>query len=340
MMKRKQIGFTLIELLVVIAIIAILIALLVPAVQKVREAAARTQCTNNLKQWGIATHSYHDAFKQFPPALGHNALTTPPPINSGYGNAIFHMLAYIEQGSRYAASLGAVAIPGYPAGNYYYAGNNNVYSQPITALLCPSNPGSTNGGTVTAGGVTWGSSCYAFNSLLFMRETGITFAAAPASNGRTPDPAAGVKMAHVTDGSSNTILITERYPICTNATYATGGSYWAYCAYPGLGLPAPMTNPGAVPLPQYPGIQITALFLAGQTAAVGPNSLFQVQPSPFQGAGSVCDPLKSQTPHSGSMVVCIADGSVRQVASTIPGATWWAALTPSGGETVGGDWAQ
>src|SRR5260370_6608020 len=97
-MNFSRRAFTLIELLVVIAIIAILIALLVPAVQKVREAAARTQCINNLKQIGVACHSYHDANKGLPP--GYSATAAYPSTSPGWGWAAY-LLPYLEHGNLY-----------------------------------------------------------------------------------------------------------------------------------------------------------------------------------------------------------------------------------------------
>src|SRR4051812_9140545 len=120
-------GFTLIELLVVIAIIAILIGLLLPAVQKVREAANRIKCTNNLKQQGLAAHNYHDSNGYFPPGIGYF-----PTTNGAFGTYWFHLLPYLEQDNLFASSSGPVPFPA-PGGPAvaYYPGNNNVYSQKV-----------------------------------------------------------------------------------------------------------------------------------------------------------------------------------------------------------------
>ncbi len=311
-------GFTLIELLVVIAIIAVLIGLLLPAVQRVREAANRIKCANNLKQLGLAAHHHHDVQQHLPPGIGYY----PTAKNGVFGTYFFHLLPYIEQGDLYRNSLGVVTFPP-PDGltTVYYSGNNNVYSQPVKGFLCPSDPSVGPDGVVTINGVLFGASCYAPNAQVV------------ATNG----PQGKTRLADVTDGTSNTILHAEKYARCTSTLMAPafrdGGTAWAYSAailFPWQ--PMPMNLP---PRAFQPGFAIVALAGLGATNVIGPGSKFQVQPTPFLGN---CDPTRASTAHSGGIQVGLVDGSVRTLAPSMSPDTWWAAVTPSGAEVLRSDW--
>lgn len=319
-------GFTLIELLVVIAIIAILIGLLVPAVQRVREAASRTQCVNSLKQLGLAAHHYHDAHLHLPPAVGYY-----PPAAGALGPYFFHLLPYVEQDSLYKSALGSVTFP-LPDGPtaVYYPGNKEVYGQPVPIFLCPSDPSVGPGGVVSVNGVLFGAACYAFNALVVAQNDITTTPFKTNPQGKTKIHV------DIPDGQSNTILHAEKYARCTNTIlppqFQDGGSAWAY----GAGAAFPWLPPIAPPVKSFgAGFCIPAQAIQGAPNAIGPQSIFQVQPTPFLGN---CDPTRAATAHAGGIQIGLVDGSVRTLARSLTGDTWAALVTRAGGEVLGSDW--
>jgi prepilin-type N-terminal cleavage/methylation domain-containing protein len=315
-------GFTLIELLVVIAIIAILIGLLLPAVQKVREAAARIKCSNNMKQIGLAAHNYHDARQHLPPGIGY----TPVAANGEFGTYWFHLLPYVEQGNLHRDALGSAPFAA-PVGPtvLYYPGNNGVYSRRVPVFLCPTDPSVGPDGVVTVEGYSFGAACYAPNGFVSGKSN------PPGPEGRARIPA------DFPDGTSGTILHAEKYARCSNtympSPFQDGGNAWAYCTSVLLPWqPPPMVLPGKA---YQPGFAIAALAGRGAPDAIGPGSKFQLQPTPYVGN---CDPTRASTAHPGGILVGLADGSVRTLSPSVSGATWWHAVTPAGGEVLGSDW--
>jgi prepilin-type N-terminal cleavage/methylation domain-containing protein len=352
---RKKRAFTLIELLVVIAIIGILIALLLPAVQKVREAANRSRCSNNMRQLGIGTHNCHDQLQRLPP--GGAAWFTPANQNptvvggsGGYGNVFFHLLPYIEQDNLYKTT----AQPS-GAGTIYWPYNTiaQAYNKAVKTYVCPSDPSiATDGltaisivapnlGPIPSGANPIGAgSSYAYNGQLFPRSDPYAYQdvglwkipKTPYAGGRLNEwfNAATIP-GSFQDGQSNTIMFAEKYGQCnrTIPSVVAGGSLWAWWSFEARNFPAfalfvPAGKPGA------------ALWPATEEAnCIGFNSKFQLQPNPYLGN---CDPYRASTGHTGGMNVCMGDASVRNVNAAITGTTWWWAVTPSSGEVLGSDW--
>jgi len=223
---RNRIAFTLIELLVVIAIIAILIGLLLPAVQKVREAAARMKCQNNLKQIGIAMHMYNDQFNKLPAGWVTTNANQPSP---GWSWGLL-LLPNLEQGALYNQLNPDLATPNGPT-------VNTLTQTPLPAFRCPSDSGQNTNGVLE----NYASSNYTVN-----REV------------HGPDGSnkpAALAVQNIQDGSSNTILVGERDMVrnigaiwparssVTSASFEGRPGRGINIAYPGT--PPPPTGAGS-----------------------------------------------------------------------------------------------
>ncbi len=311
MWQATKRAFTLIELLVVIAIIAILIGLLLPAVQKVREAAARAQCQNNLKQISLAVQNCSDTNQgKMPPGLGgYPTVATSPTArgNSSYGGLLFFLLPYVEQQNMYNWCV-LKNGQGYDPEQ----GVNGLLMQTVKIYNCPSDP--TNNNSLMQGWAAVGS--YVFNGMVFLSDW-LGYSRFPAS---------------INDGTSNTIFFTDTYSMGT----ATNGSiqpnlwWWDYNGFETPPSSAYYTDCGGF---NYWGQAFTPLNVPS-VSYCNNNTATQAT---WGGLFSVCS-CRATSPHTGGINVGMGDGSVRLVAQGISGVTWFAACTPQGNDLLGPDW--
>ena len=307
----KPHGFTLIELLVVIAIIAVLVGLLLPAVQKVREAAARMSCQNNEKQLALGMHNFHSTRGHFMAGeVATNTTFLPPWNEESYPCWIQPLLPYIEQDNLYNKILATPNFSDLIAG-----GATSLYGTPIKAIICPSDTWQFGTGQVDRGGGRIDAcSSYAPNGAPIVPQSH-WYDANGIFHYNTKTTLTGI-----TDGSSNTILLGERSNreplwsyISTTSDISVYSRWWTGYSFTG----------------RQPLVEINWRI---------PSSVVTTPPTSAQKAVYLNKRLLSYgSNHTGGANFAFADGSVHFMSTTLPLVTLNALCTKAGGEIASPD---
>ncbi|WP_020470360.1 DUF1559 domain-containing protein [Zavarzinella formosa] len=312
--KRRR-GFTLIELLVVIAIIAILIGLLLPAVQKIREAANRMKCTNNLKQIGLAFHNYHDTesalpYGQFGQFAQNSGFTVPPAVSatSCYSWPI-GILAYVEQQSALTSiNTWCAANTGTPT----YNAANPIKDIKFKGYICPTDP---KGGSLSGIGEGFQGNYAGCNGSTVFWDGSATY---PKTGGKADTgivlTGAQCRFSDVTDGLSNTLMLSELL-VWDQGDDRRGrmhNSYQGETFFSTLNIPN-----NTVADAQFSCGSGLPTYLPCSAIGGGANSI-----------------NSARSKHTGGVNCGMGDGSVKFIQNTVTPAVWLGLGTRSGGESV------